>query len=65
MSGLAIHYVRQAVSRWEPRVEIIGVDAGQDPIDPERLRIFLDYRVRATRRADAIAYPLDLTGEAR
>ena len=64
-AGLAIHYVRQAVSRWEPRVEIIGVDAGQDPIDPERLRIALDYRVRATRRAEAIAYPLDLTGEAR
>ena len=64
-AGLAIHYVRQAVSRWEPRVEIIGVDAGQDPINPEWLRIALDYRVRATRRADSIAYPLDLTGEAR
>ena len=30
-AGLAIHYVRQAVGRWEPRVEIIGVDAGRDP----------------------------------
>lgn len=64
-AGLAIHYVRQAVTRWEPRVEIIGVDAGRDPIDPERLLIVLDYRVRATRRTDSIAYPLDLTGEAR
>ena len=26
-AGLAMHYVRQAVERWEPRVEILGVDA--------------------------------------
>jgi phage baseplate assembly protein W len=82
-AGLAIHYVRQAVGRWEPRVEIIGVDAGRADIlaravDPERavdpkkndpkpeqLLILLDYRVRATRRVEAIAYSLDLTGEAR
>jgi hypothetical protein len=76
-AGLAIHYVRQAVGRWEPRVEIIGVDAGRadvlrravdpkkDNPRPEELLIVLDYRVRATRRAEAIAYSLDLTGEAR
>ena len=34
---------------------------------PENLQnpIVLDYRVRATRRAEAIAYSMDLTGEAR
>jgi uncharacterized protein len=64
-AGLAIHYVRQAVTRWEPRVEVLGVDAGRDPIDPERLNIVLEYRVRATRRIDAITYPIDLRGEAR
>ena len=80
-AGLAIHYVRQAVGRWEPRVEIIGVDAGRADVlgrgvdpdkdgpkggpKPEQLLILLDYRVRATRRVEAIAYSLDLTGEAR
>jgi phage baseplate assembly protein W len=27
-AGLAIHFVRQAVERWEPRVEVLRVDAG-------------------------------------
>jgi len=26
-AGLAIHFVRQAVERWEPRVEVLRVDA--------------------------------------
>jgi phage baseplate assembly protein W len=29
-AGLAIHYVRQAIERWEPRVEILDVDATAD-----------------------------------
>jgi phage baseplate assembly protein W len=64
-AGLAIHYVRRAVERWEPRVEVLAVDAGRDPVNPERLVIALDYRVRATRRTDTIAYQLDLAGEGR
>lgn len=28
-AGLAIHFVRQAVERWEPRVEVLRVDAGR------------------------------------
>ena len=63
-AGLAIHYVRRAVERWEPRVEVLAVDAGRDPDHPERLVIELDYRVRATRRADTIVYPYNLAGEA-
>jgi phage baseplate assembly protein W len=31
-AGLAIHFVRQAVERWEPRVEVLRVDA--HPVDP-------------------------------
>jgi phage baseplate assembly protein W len=47
-AGLAMHYVRDAVRRWEPRVEILDVDAAPDPDAPSRLRVRLDYRVRAT-----------------
>ena len=64
-AGLAIHYVRRAVERWEPRVEVLAVDAGRDPVAPSACVIALDYRVRATRRADTIVYPLNLAGEAR
>ena len=59
-AGLAIHFVRQAVERWEPRVEILRVDANRDPYEATRLAIVLDYRVRATLQADTIAVEVDL-----
>jgi uncharacterized protein len=59
-AGLAIHYVRQALRRWEPRVEILALDAGADPLQPSRLTIHLRYRVRASLVEDAVDYPLDL-----
>src|SRR6266567_3809412 len=48
-SGLAIHYVRQALNRWEPRAQIMHLDAGPDPKYPERLEITLEYRLRRTQ----------------
>src|SRR5512133_2865749 len=30
-AGLAIFYVRQALERWEPRIEITLLDAGRNP----------------------------------
>jgi hypothetical protein len=59
-AGLAIHFVRQAVERWEPRVEILRVDANRDPEEATRLEIVLDYRVRATLRGDRVVVGIDL-----
>jgi len=59
-AGLAIHYVRQAVQRWEPRVEIVDLDAGADPLVPTRLDIRLRYRVRASLAVEQVDYPFDL-----
>lgn len=59
-AGLAIHYVRQAVQRWEPRVEIVEIDADADPDLPHRLNILLRYRVRASLTVDSLLYPVDL-----
>ena len=64
-AGLAIHYVRRAVERWEPRVEILRLDAGRNDADPGRLDIALDYRVRTTQRSDQLTFPLDLSGGPR
>ncbi len=60
--GLAILYVRQALARWEPRVEILRLDATRDPDDPGRLDIVLEYRVRSTGRAEHLLVPLYLAG---
>lgn len=61
-AGLAIHYVRQALERWEPRVEIVALDATRQPEAPERLLVVLHYRVRATNRTGLLSYPLELGG---
>jgi hypothetical protein len=62
-AGLAIHYVRRALERYEPRIEIVSLDAGSQPERPQRLEIALTYRIRATQQLDHLNYSLQLTGE--
>jgi phage baseplate assembly protein W len=65
-AGLAIFYVRRAIERWEQRVDVARLDALRSPFDHERLDIFLEYRVRATRRIEPLAVSLDLaSGQVR
>lgn len=59
-AGLAIHYVRQALRRWEPRVDIIKLDAVRSEEDPSRLDILLHYRVRPTSDEQYLTIPLQL-----
>jgi len=61
-AGLAIHYVEQAIKTWEPRIDIVRLDAQRDPERPERLDVSLDYRVRATQRLGQLTVPLGLGG---
>ena len=62
-AGLAIHYVRQAIRRWEPRIEILRLDAFPDPSDPTRLEISLEYRVSDSGSEDALSVSMSLSGE--
>ena len=62
-AGLAIHYVRRALDLFEPRAEVVRVDAGASPDDPGRLDVTLDYRVRATQEDGQLAISLNLRGE--
>ena len=60
-AGLAIHYVRSAIERWEPRVEIVTLDAGQNAHRPELLDVVLEYRLRSGRQSDQLSFSLNLT----
>lgn len=62
-SGLAIHYVRQALDRWEPRAQVIHLDAGPNPDNPERLDILLEYRLRRTQNISELAFSINLAEE--
>lgn len=63
-AGLAIHYVRQAINRWEPRVIVLRLDAYRDENYPERLNILLEYRMRSTPQRDGLMFSVNLSGEA-
>lgn len=63
-AGLAIHYVGEALRRWEPRITLQRLDAGADLFatgDETLLNIMLDYRIRHTNQQDqlALAYGLN------
>jgi phage baseplate assembly protein W len=61
--GLAIHYVRQALQQWEPRIDILRLDADCNAADPGRMDIMLEYRVRRTLHRDGLVLPLQLSLE--
>jgi len=64
-AGLAIHYVRQALDLWEPRIDVLRLDAERNAEDPEQLTISLEYRVRATQQTDITTFSFNLSGGRR
>lgn len=61
--GLAIHFVRQALEQWEPRVDVVRLDAQRDPEYPERLDVMLEYRVRTTQQVGFVAVSVSAVAE--
>jgi phage baseplate assembly protein W len=59
-AGLAMHEVRTAIERWEPRVEIVSIGAGPDVDDMTRLVVDVSYRSRTTAVVDAVSVPVQL-----
>lgn len=55
--GLISQYVREALARWEPRVEVDEVVASPDPAQPALVRVAISYRVRATNDRRNLVYP--------
>jgi hypothetical protein len=62
-AGMAIHYISLALRRWEPRIDIVRLDATANPVRPEVLDIMLVYRVRATDSVRQLALSMNLSGE--
>ena len=58
-AALAIHYVRRALDRWEPRADILELDAAPDP-ELGVLMIRLVYQVRVTQQTDQITFDVQL-----
>jgi phage baseplate assembly protein W len=58
--GLAEYEVREALLRWEPRIEVLQVKASASGMQGEQLLISVDYRVRATDNRFNLVYPFYL-----
>ncbi|TJZ91302.1 baseplate protein [Paracoccus gahaiensis] len=52
--------VRQALVRWEPRIDVLRVTAASPPDTSNTLMLSVDYRVRANNAAQNIVYPFYL-----
>ena len=49
--------VTSALQTWEPRIDVLGVGTREDPEDPTRLLIEIDYRVRTTNSRFNLVFP--------
>lgn len=49
--------IRTALFRWEPRIEILGVEFDLDGVDRGEILIQIDYRVRPTNTLRNLVYP--------
>jgi uncharacterized protein len=58
--GAVAGEVRRALSRFEPRIDVLEVRAEASPEAPERLLVRVDYRIRATQAQHALVYPFYL-----
>jgi phage baseplate assembly protein W len=55
--GLMAEAVRDALSQWEPRIEVEDVEVEPDPASPARVVIRIAYRMRATNDRRNLVYP--------
>lgn len=59
-AGLAIHYVTQSLRRWEPRIDLLSVDANTNPDDVGLMLISIHYQVKATQELVELAWTLNM-----
>lgn len=59
-AGALAGAVEDALIEWEPRIEVVSVDAFPDPQRPNYLLIEISYQVRATNSRFNLVYPFYL-----
>lgn len=58
--GAIAYQVQQALTQWEPRIDLIDVRVEEDADRPNLLRISIDYRIRANNAFNNLVYPFFL-----
>jgi len=57
MLGRVHSEVSQALAKWEPRIDVLGIAAQQDVNERTRLLIEIDYRIRSTNSRFNLVFP--------
>jgi uncharacterized protein len=59
--ALVIHLVREALVKYEPRIDVLDVHAESPAAQPSLLLVQINYRVRATNAIGNVVYPFYVT----
>jgi phage baseplate assembly protein W len=60
LHGLVQEHVRDALVRWEPRIDVLDVRAESPPEQRNMLLVHVDYRIRANNAIFNLVYPFFL-----
>ncbi len=55
--GVVVNNVRRALVAYEPRVDVLDINAETTPEQPNLLLIKIDYRIRANNALGNLVYP--------
>jgi phage baseplate assembly protein W len=58
--GLIRHHVLEALTLWEPRIEVLDIHVRTDAAEPARVVTEIEYEVRATNQRRNLVYPFYL-----
>ena len=61
--GQADRFVRDALARWEPRINVQKVEVAPEQEDPSRLVISIEYSISELHNMRALVYPFYLIPE--
>ncbi len=57
---LITFYIKEALLKWEPRIELLKVNAEPDETEQNKLIITIDYMVKTTNTKENLVYPFYL-----
>ena len=57
LAGQIGYAVRQSLLRWEPRIDVVGVDVTADAAEPSRLYIDVSFTRRGTNDPRNLVFP--------
>lgn len=61
--SLITYYVEEALKFWEPRIELLSVEARNAPEESGMLVVEIQYEIKSTHDMRSIVYPFYIMGE--